>query len=149
MLTTHFPGLTTFSDLFRTWYKQSTSQELCTRFALRYVLLWFGTTWFNPYSPGLFHWHWGNHMIAPVPVMWPWRIWEKYIKLTHKVLILSPLQNKAQQNHVYSMGYNVYVIIVDTIYLYWPVSPNFWTNKDIITWQSPPIICIIYVSRAL
>ena len=23
---------------------------------------------------GLLHWHWGNHMIAPVPVKQPWRI---------------------------------------------------------------------------
>ena len=24
---------------------------------------------------GLVSWHWGNHMIAPVPVKQPWRIW--------------------------------------------------------------------------
>ena len=30
-----------------------------------------------PYPSGLHHWHWGNHMIAPVPVMWPWKIWVK------------------------------------------------------------------------
>ena len=35
---------------------------------------------FHLYSSGLLHWHWGNHMIAPVPVKWPWRIW---IKLIH------------------------------------------------------------------
>ena len=28
-----------------------------------------------PYFSGLLHWHWGNHMIAPVPVNQPWRIW--------------------------------------------------------------------------
>ena len=28
-----------------------------------------------PYSSGLLHWHRGNHMIAPVSVMQPWRIW--------------------------------------------------------------------------
>ena len=29
------------------------------------------------YPSGLLHWHWGNHMIAPVPVKQPWRIWVK------------------------------------------------------------------------
>ena len=27
------------------------------------------------YPSGLLPWHWGNHMIAPVPVKQPWRIW--------------------------------------------------------------------------
>ena len=27
---------------------------------------------------GLLHWHWGNHMIAPVPVKQPWRIWVQF-----------------------------------------------------------------------
>ena len=41
---------------------------------LCFVLLWFDTGWFYPYPSGLLHWHWGNHMIAPVPVKQPWRI---------------------------------------------------------------------------
>ena len=32
-----------------------------------------------PYFSGLLHWHWGNLMIAPVPVKQPWRIWIKLI----------------------------------------------------------------------
>ena len=28
-----------------------------------------------PYPSGSLHWHWGNHMIAPVSVKQPWRIW--------------------------------------------------------------------------
>ena len=32
-----------------------------------------------PYPSGLLHWHWGNHMIASVPVKWPWRIGVKSI----------------------------------------------------------------------
>ena len=31
----------------------------------------------SSYSSGLLHWHWGNRMIAPVPVKQPWRIWVK------------------------------------------------------------------------
>ena len=37
--------------------------------------------WFYPYTSGLFHWHWGNHMIAPVPVKQPWSIW---VNTSHK-----------------------------------------------------------------
>ena len=36
------------------------------------VLLGLGIDQFCPYSSGLLHWHWGNHMIAPVPVKQPW-----------------------------------------------------------------------------
>ena len=31
-------------------------------------LLWLGIDQFYPFSSGLLHWHWGNHMIAPVSV---------------------------------------------------------------------------------
>ena len=31
----------------------------------------------DPYSSGSLHWHWGNHMIAPLPVKKLWRIWMK------------------------------------------------------------------------
>ena len=30
-----------------------------------------------PHLSWLLHWHWGNRMIAPVPVKEPWRIWIK------------------------------------------------------------------------
>ena len=29
----------------------------------------------TPYPSGLLHWHWGSHIIAPVSVKQPWRIW--------------------------------------------------------------------------
>ena len=74
----------------------STSQELCMWFMLDFVLLLdislsyprnmhvvhvllhvgvVSIDRFYLYPPGLLHWHWGNHMIAPVPVEQPWRIW--------------------------------------------------------------------------
>ena len=34
---------------------------------------------FYPYTSGLLHRHWGNWIIAPVPVKQPWRIWVKSI----------------------------------------------------------------------
>ena len=40
-----------------------------------YNNLQYGISQVYPYSSGLLHWHWGNHMIAPVPVKQPWRIW--------------------------------------------------------------------------
>ena len=43
----------------------------------------FGTGWFDPYPSGLLHWHWGNHMIAPVSVMQPWMIWVNH---SHKAV---------------------------------------------------------------
>ena len=67
----------------------SASQELCTQFAnmswracvnilnkwnliqsnLCFVVFCFGTGHSYPYPSGLHHWHWGNHVIAPVPMM--------------------------------------------------------------------------------
>ena len=35
----------------------------------------FVTGQFYPYPSGLFDWHWGNHVIAPVPVKQPWAKW--------------------------------------------------------------------------
>ena len=39
------------------------------------LLLWFDLRRLYPYPSGLLHWHWGNHMIAPVPVKQSWKIW--------------------------------------------------------------------------
>ena len=44
--------------------------------------------WCNhPYTSGLFHWHWVNHMvnhmISPVPAEQPWRIWVNWLVLNH------------------------------------------------------------------
>ena len=39
------------------------------------TLLWFGNSWSYPYPSGLLDWHWGNLVIAPVPMKQHWRIW--------------------------------------------------------------------------
>ena len=49
------------------------THNICTAYIPRIILqvLCFGTLvscQFYPYTSGLLHWHWGNHMIAPVPV---------------------------------------------------------------------------------
>ena len=62
---------------------------------LRFVMLCCGLVQvkFYPYSSGLLHMHWGNHMIAPVPVVQAWRIWVKHnIKNHHHD------HNKTKQN---------------------------------------------------
>ena len=60
-------------ELMFMYWKYSTIQGFCTSFALCCALIWFSCDWFYPYPSGLLHWQWGNHMIAPVPVRWPWK----------------------------------------------------------------------------
>ena len=48
--------------------RYSTSQELCILLVFCNVLLCFGPDRLYPYPSGLLHWHWDNHMIAPMPV---------------------------------------------------------------------------------
>ena len=40
---------------------------------------------FDSYSSGLLHWHWGNHMIAPMPVQQTWRMGKGIKKICHGV----------------------------------------------------------------
>ena len=47
----------------------------CGRFALRYALVWFGTSRFCPHPSELLHWHWWNLSIESVAVKQPWRLW--------------------------------------------------------------------------
>ena len=46
------------------------SQELCTKFSLYFILLWWYSNCFI-YPSKLLHWHCGNHMICPVPAQNP------------------------------------------------------------------------------
>ena len=60
-----------------TWNRWTFFVELC--FIYSNGLMWFSC----PYSSGLLHWHLGNHVIAPVPVKQPWRIWVKRTGTKH------------------------------------------------------------------
>ena len=73
------------------------------------VLLKLGTSQFHPYFSGLLHWHWGNHMIAPMPVNQPWRIWvtQSHISTEHYT---KTKQNKEQQNQVHILWDIVYML---------------------------------------
>ena len=50
----------------------------CTLFSCDYTLVHGGSELFiNPYSSGLFHWHWDDPLTAQrVPVKEPWMFWE-------------------------------------------------------------------------
>ena len=40
-----------------------------------HAVLWCSISQFYPHSLGLLYWHWGNHLIASVPVKQPWSVW--------------------------------------------------------------------------
>ena len=73
----------------------------------------------------LLHWHWGNRMIAPVPVKQPWRIWIKStntnpqhnsIKIWTMCIILG----------IYSASY----LILSLLSLPVPYNQYCWTRKE-------------------
>ena len=65
---------------------------------LQLPVLW-GSAWFDPYPPGLLHRLWGNHMIAPVPVKQPWRIWVKCITWIHQEPSYNYIKIKPNKSH--------------------------------------------------
>ena len=64
------------------------------------------------YPSRLFHWHWGNHMIAPVPLKQPWRI---SVQIIHNQLLYN--HNKAKQNHVHIL---LHSCTFGACYYHWP-----------------------------
>ena len=80
------------------------AQYVLRHMGMVYALLWFGDSPFYPYPSGLLHWHWGNLMIAPVPVKQPWKIW---VNRSHESIRSSwynhnkTKHSKTQQNYVY------------------------------------------------
>ena len=78
----HWSGLTSkqgwisYVDLHYTVY----SMKYWHSFVVLYVVVLVisvlnGITWcIHLYCSGLLHWHWSNHVIAPVPVKQPWEI---------------------------------------------------------------------------
>ena len=117
------------------WYTQQGWN--CYKVLASLFLQWSCTDLFYPYPSGLLHWHWGNHMIAPVPVKQPWRIWAS--KWIHKVLMINQKHqcSKTSQNcfffligknnHPYFMGLTAHVSASqrdDTIGTSFVVSPD-------------------------
>ena len=61
-------------------------------------------------SSGLLHWHWGNHLIAPLPVKWPWRIWVNTV--LQFTVLGSCNQNETKHNKT-CISYMIYVLCDD------------------------------------
>ena len=76
----------------------STFSEMWTQFMFWCVLLLL----FYSYSSRLLHWYWGNHMIAPVPVKKPWKIW---VNMSNQSL---GTDNITKNNEIVCMVYGMY-----------------------------------------
>ena len=72
-----------------------------------------GSMWsIYPYPSGLLHWHWGNHMIAPVPVMQPWRIWVKWSgSKWHKICKILSMYCACMYIHIFSASVKTVVYL--------------------------------------
>ena len=57
------------------WYVWFWNTVYCKNIYIVHALLYSGNVLFYPYPSGLFPWHWGNHMIALVPVKQTQMIW--------------------------------------------------------------------------
>ena len=89
-------------------------------------LLWFGTSWFCPYPSGLLHWHWGNLMIAPVPVKQPWRIWVIQHVNPPSCDAVTTTKHSTTNGCAYFMGYMygiALMAVANVSGLYSPVNP--------------------------
>ena len=106
----------------------STVKEICIQFVLCCGLLWFGK--FHPYSSGLIHWHWGNHVIAPVPVKWLWKLWVNWshestmwIPISRMmVFLLSRVISDYSLKYVYLGWYAIYhMALIDGTRTWWSI----------------------------
>ena len=68
-----------------------------------HILLCVDDVWY-PYPPGFLHWHWGNHMIAPVPVKEPWRLWVIHHVNLLRELNMTTVEQSTTKLGAYSMG---------------------------------------------
>ena len=63
-----------------------------------------------PYHSGFLHRHWGNHVIAPVPVREPWRIWVN--KSDRSIRNMWYFHNKTKHNKTMHIFYGKYSILM-------------------------------------
>ena len=77
-----------------------------------------GIVWsIYPYSSGLFHWHWGNRTIAPVPVKQAWREWLKLVgtwpqrntAIQNAGIIIGVYFKWGQMIHLFALGRSRYL----------------------------------------
>ena len=76
-----------------------------------------------PYSPGLLHWHWGNHTIAPVPEEQPWRMG---VNTSHGPLqpdnLITTKQSTTKTMHIFYGMYPISPLLHKLWYLLWRLS---------------------------
>ena len=69
--------------------------------------------WIYPYSPGLLHWHWGNRMIAPMPVKQSRTICTKSTDPD----FYKPQQNTPKHKHVHNfLGIDAFLHLTHFVY---------------------------------
>ena len=74
----HVFGIHSTSHKISTCFRKICTYFCCASFCCGYIIIHSRLIWFiYAYPSGLLHWHWGNHMIAPVPVKYSWRVWVK------------------------------------------------------------------------
>ena len=78
-------------------------------------MVWFGNSWLHPYSSGLLHWHWANHMIAPEPEKLPWWIYVNRLYEYSMNWLCNCQKTKHKTICAYSMGYTITIYL--SIYL--------------------------------
>ena len=97
--------------LFINFSLYRTSQEKCTHSFLELMCFVGGSN--QPtysYPPGLLYWHWGNHMIAPVPVKHPWRIRGNSSQETDNIYDTIAMKQSTTIPHAYFMGCTVSLV---------------------------------------
>ena len=112
----------------------SISHRICTQFCC--VLFCCGYIhWYSyPYPSGLLYWHWGNHMIAPVPVKQPWRIW---VNKSHESTTHCWCNQDITKPLIYFMGHHHYYYLgivrgfVLFIYLYFSGILYFLSSNEL------------------
>ena len=96
-------------------YIYSTCQEICTLFMVRQISIY-------SYLSMSLHWHWGNHMIAPVPVKQPWKIWVntsyEYQQTDDIITKQSTIKPYVYLWNILSTSYVLYIYVHIYIFIY-------------------------------
>ena len=99
------------------------------------IVFWFVLVLVNFTSRGSLHGHWGNRMIAPVPVKKPWQIWiYKCISIRYKLTIGPQPINRTQLcNCVFIKGtYRIRNIKIPCMNMCFELAPQV-----VVSWQLP------------
>ena len=102
------------------------------------VLSWLGSDQFYPYPSGLLHCHWGNHVIAPVPVKQPWRIW---VHISPECIIHLPHGQNATKYNTHHVH-----ILWDILHLFMNSST---IDKAMPYWMEPKLLQRLQIEQTM